>query len=152
MSEGVLIQIIVQLGGLAAAIVAALAARGSRAKAESAHTEARKAATGVAAVEAGVAAVKAETKTNHGSSMRDAIDRIEANQKSERGARMRLEVAIDGVASDVRGMRRDIGRLQDADVELRAEVAEVTKGLAEHLADVPKIIDQAFKDHSPAQD
>lgn len=141
MSDQIVIQIIIQLGTIAAAIVAAVAARSGKAKAGQAHAEAQKAAKGVAAVQA-------ETQTNHGSSLRDAINRIEDNQKTERQARVHLEVAVEGVASDVRGVRRDIGRLQDADANLRNEVASVARGLESHLDDVPAILDKAFSDHA----
>jgi hypothetical protein len=144
MSEPVVLQIITQLGTIIAAIVAAVSARSGLKKAKEAHSEARSAA-------AGVRVVKAETEANRGSSMRDAIDRIEANQQSEQKARERLETTVDGVASDVRGLRCDIGRLQDADTTLREDFAkhagEVPQVVKTSLSEARKVAEALLSDH-----
>ncbi len=73
--------------------------------------------------------IRAEVKPNHGSSTRDAIDRIESSVKEIHKAMDRHEDDIAQVRDDLldirTGLRQGIERLAAADAEDRARADEV---------------------------
>ena len=91
----------------------------------------------IASVAADAAAVRVTTTTtNSGSHLLDKIDelgnsnaRIETEQKRQAAELARLADQHDATASDLRGIRRDIGRLHDTDREDRERAAAAHKDL-----------------------
>ena len=88
------------LGGLVASLVASL-----RVLAETAEIRARlhRAEETASQTLSAAADASAQTRTNHGSSMRDAIDRLEGSVSG-----LRREFGVE-----IGGLRKDIGRVTD---------------------------------------
>lgn len=61
-------------------------------------------------------ATAAQLASNGGASVRDAIDRIEQTQATLRAEVAGVRDAVGDVKSDVRGVKRDVGRLADQDI------------------------------------
>ena len=74
-------------------------------------------------------ATAAQLTNNGGASVRDAIDRIEQNQATLRAEVAGVRDAIGDVKADVRGVKRDVGRLADQDTTDRTESNEAHKRL-----------------------
>ena len=66
-------------------------------------------------------AAAAQLVNNGGTSIRDAIDRIEGNQAALRAEVARVREAVGDVKSDVCGVKRDVGRLADQDTTDRTD-------------------------------
>lgn len=66
-------------------------------------------------------ATAAQLTNNGGASVRDAIDRIEQTQATLRAEVAGVRDAVGDVKSDVRGVKRDVGRLADQDITDRTD-------------------------------
>lgn len=105
---------------------------------------------GQRAIKAETAEVVAASRPNSGSSLRDAVDRIEAQTKAmaeaqlvQGAAILRLEGRVDTIAddthSDIRGLRRDVGRLADDD---RADREAAVRAHDEMRKDAARVHDE----------
>ena len=66
-------------------------------------------------------ATAAQLTNNGGASVRDAIDRIEQTQATLRAEVAGVRDAVGDVKSDVRGVKRDVGRLATQDITDRTD-------------------------------
>ena len=67
-------------------------------------------------------ATAAQLTNNGGASVRDAIDRIEQTQATLRTEIASVRDAVGDVKADVRGVKRDVGRLATQDKRLDARI------------------------------
>lgn len=128
MTEAVVVQIIIQAGVLLSAIIAGVFGiiHTRRQKARDAAAKKRDAATSQK-----LEVVQQHVANSHGTILRDDIDKIAARvEQVERDGRARDEMIL----SELRGLRRDIGRLGDADIQQATERAELRKKV-DHLDD-----------------
>ena len=77
-----------------------------------------------AANSAAVEVVREQVQNSHGTNLRDDLDVVlrtvaehEAAQKRYEGNQQELKGTVEGISSDIRGMRADIGRLDRRDIE-----------------------------------
>lgn len=88
----------------------------------------------------------AETRTNGGGSLRDAINRIEAVQAQSADEQRRLAVRVDeglhAAQSDIRGVRRDVGRVADTQREQGAAIDRVEEAQRAHGAAIGSRLDR----------
>ena len=69
-------------------------------------------------------ATAAQLTNDGGASVRDAIDRIEQTQATLRAEVAGVRDAVGDVKADVRGVKRDVGRLADQDTTDRTEASK----------------------------
>ena len=72
-------------------------------------------------------------------------DNIDDNQRVLTDAVARLEASIGYVASDVKGLRRDIGRLDQRDIEDAAELRETRKQVNQRIDNLERTINPKEK-------
>ncbi len=128
MSEAVVVQIIIQAGVLLSAIIAGVFGiiHTRRQKQRDAEAKQRDAATS-----AKLELVHKHVANSHATILRDDIGEIAARvEQVERDGRARDEMIL----SELRGLRRDIGRLGDADIQQATERAELRRKV-DHLDD-----------------
>lgn len=122
MPDSVQVQLVVTSGLVLCTLITAIASVAGAVIAHRAKGEARAATTTTQEIRAETQAARAETQAvlttlqtnNGGSTVRDSLDELHR-------AVGRVETGQLGFASDLRGIRRDIGRLQDRDDTDRAE-------------------------------
>lgn len=76
-----------------------------------------------AAISQKVEVVREQVQNSHGTNLRNDLDRGLAASEAALAAVNRIERMVLGVTSDIRGMRRDIGRGQDQTAELRRDLS-----------------------------
>ena len=87
-----------------------------------------------------IAAIEHEVRPNSGTSLADAVNRIEAAQivATEQIAGIRDDVG--GIHSEIRDVRQDIAGVRADGRHDRRVVGEVQKALDEHLQAVPELL------------
>ncbi|UOQ58086.1 DUF2746 domain-containing protein [Leucobacter allii] len=108
MTEAVVVALITAASGVAVAVVGGifLLLQNRRQKRRDAHVSEK------------LEVVREQVQNSHGTNLRDDLDRIADGL-------MQLGKNVEGLASDLRGVRRDIGRLDRRDIEDGADLRDL---------------------------
>ncbi len=101
--------------------------------------------------------ILSEFQNNGGSTMKDSVDLIKKDNAKVVESIARIEELLNNTNKDIRGLKRDIGRLGDVDVLDRQEaekehsrfyelIETLQKQLIAHIDEVPIVIQKAQED------
>jgi len=82
--------------------------------------------------------IRSQVQNSHGTNLRDDVDKIMALVA-------RVEGAVTSVASDVRGIRKDIGRLDERDLDDVAELRSVRDALNRRIDELKDDFEDTFE-------
>lgn len=91
-----------------------------------------------------VSAIKEQVQNTHETNLRDDVDAL---SKLVRDGLQAVRDDVGGLHSETRDLRKDVTGIRDDARHDRRELSRQRQALDQHLADVPKIIDDAFAGH-----
>lgn len=100
------------------ALLAVVLVQGRKAKAEAAHTRAETLQI-LDGLQRDAAHTREQVTNSHASNLRDDVDDIARVLATVAEQLRRLDASARNTAADVRGLRRDVGRLSDVDIRDR---------------------------------
>ncbi|KKI16365.1 MULTISPECIES: DUF2746 domain-containing protein [unclassified Leucobacter] len=86
--------------------------------------------------------VDEQVTNSHGTNFRHDLDVVRDEGRVVGAAVDRIERAVASIIGDVRGIRRDVGRLDDRDVERGREMRALAQRFEKHLDDAEEAVER----------